>query len=99
MSSRQSIEHAGIRPVQEPPISDIMPAHPKRHTNMAGRQAILFSKYHGLGNDFLVIDTRNDANRRLTGSVQRASRAQLGRLARSICDRHTWIGADGLLLL
>ena len=43
-----------------------------------------FHKYHGLGNDFIVIETLED--------IQPA-------LARALCDRHFGIGADGLLLL
>jgi diaminopimelate epimerase len=47
-----------------------------------------FTKLHGLGNDFLVVseDAAPDA-------------ARAGELARRICERHTGIGADGLLLL
>jgi len=47
---------------------------------------LTFHKYHGLGNDFALIDAR-------LGSVEfTADRA------RRLCDRHTGIGADGLLL-
>ena len=47
-----------------------------------------FTKLHGLGNDFLVVseDAAPDA-------------ARAGELARRICERHTGVGADGLLLL
>lgn len=45
-----------------------------------------FSKYHGIGNDFVVVDgpaaARVDAE-----------------LARRICDRHLGVGADGVLLV
>jgi diaminopimelate epimerase len=67
-------------------------------------------KYHGLGNDFLVaLDGRGlDAAAR-----QRAGHAptepgdpgpstgadHVGELARALCDRHTGVGADGLLIL
>jgi diaminopimelate epimerase len=43
------------------------------------------TKHHGLGNDFLVLIDLDDAT-----SVSPA-------LARAACDRHTGIGADGLL--
>ncbi|MGE0549998.1 MAG: diaminopimelate epimerase [Kofleriaceae bacterium] len=47
-----------------------------------------FAKYHGLGNDFLVVDLRQ------------ASAAQIGLIrnhAVALCDRHYGIGADGVL--
>ncbi len=44
------------------------------------------TKHHGLGNDFLV----------LLGD-QGVDEAELPALARSLCDRHRGIGADGLL--
>ena len=47
---------------------------------------IAFAKGHAYGNDFLYID-------------QSAVRGKaLARLARELCDRHTGIGADGLIL-
>ena len=46
-----------------------------------------FQKYHGTGNDFILIDNR-DGNIRL-------STEQVARL----CDRHLGIGADGLILM
>ena len=45
-----------------------------------------FFKYHGLGNDFAVIDARQ-----LTIDLS-------GRLGAALCDRFRGIGADGLLL-
>lgn len=47
-----------------------------------------FTKLHALGNDFLVVGP---------GAWQEAT--ALGDLARRICDRHTGVGADGLILL
>jgi diaminopimelate epimerase len=47
-----------------------------------------FTKLHGLGNDFLVVSP-----------AERAGIASPGALARRICDRHTGVGADGLILL
>ncbi len=46
-----------------------------------------FRKYHGLGNDFVVVD-------RMGGGQPLSAAA-----ARSLCDRHTGVGADGVLLV
>lgn len=46
-----------------------------------------FAKYHGLGNDFVLLDHR--ASGELIGAE----------LARRLCDRHRGIGADGVLSL
>ncbi|MBR4198272.1 MAG: diaminopimelate epimerase [Bacteroidales bacterium] len=48
---------------------------------------IKFSKYHGAGNDFVLIDDRNGDNR--------LSAKQIA----LICDRRVGVGADGLMLL
>ncbi len=50
---------------------------------------IEFFKYHGLGNDFLIID--------LTG--RRTVRMDFNDLARKICNRNFGVGADGILVL
>jgi len=47
-----------------------------------------FAKAHAYGNDFLYI--RQDAVEALDGD--------LDRLARQLCDRHTGVGADGLIV-
>jgi len=47
-----------------------------------------FAKLHGLGNDFLVVAPGRGPDP-----------AAAGDLARRICDRHTGVGADGLILL
>jgi diaminopimelate epimerase len=47
-----------------------------------------FTKMHGLGNDFIIIDSRNE---KLDG-------IKLDQLAVKLCDRHFGIGADGLLV-
>ena len=50
-----------------------------------------FRKYEGLGNDFIVVDTRAwSAEARDLVSPERA---------RALCDRHFGIGADGVLRL
>lgn len=43
-----------------------------------------FWKYHGLGNDFVVVDRRGRPD------ISRA-------VSRAVCDRHTGVGADGIL--
>jgi len=53
---------------------------------MSVSEPVPFAKYHGLGNDYLVIDGRGDGAE-ITGP-----------LARRICDRNTGVGSDGILL-
>jgi len=50
---------------------------------------VQFWKMHGLGNDFIVIDNRD-------GKI---SEGEAAGLARTLCERHLSVGADGLLLL
>ncbi|PZO39061.1 MAG: diaminopimelate epimerase [Pseudanabaena frigida] len=50
--------------------------------------AIAFSKYHGLGNDFILIDNRHHAEPILTSEQ-----------AVKWCDRNFGIGADGVIFL
>ena len=49
---------------------------------------IPFSKWHGTGNDFIVVDDRD--------GIMPADAAAI---ARKLCDRHFGIGSDGLILL
>jgi diaminopimelate epimerase len=53
---------------------------------MANHIEIPFSKFHGLANDFIVAEARGLPGR-------------LPQLARSICERHTGVGADGFLVV
>lgn len=46
-----------------------------------------FTKMHGLGNDFIVVDDREEAA------------IDWPALARRVCERHTGVGADGVLLV
>jgi diaminopimelate epimerase len=48
--------------------------------------AVAFCKFHGFGNDYIVIER---------GNIDR----DLGEFARAICDRHTGAGADGVAAL
>jgi diaminopimelate epimerase len=47
-----------------------------------------FVKIHSLGNDFLIVE-----------EAEIKGLAEIGRFASRICDRHTGVGADGLLLI
>ncbi|MFQ6070060.1 MAG: diaminopimelate epimerase [Candidatus Aminicenantales bacterium] len=47
-----------------------------------------FTKVHSLGNDFLVVDQKEISHI-----------PDIGSFARRICERHTGVGADGLLLI
>ncbi len=49
---------------------------------------IKFSKYHALLNDFLVIESKT-----------KLTKSSLSKIALSICDRRTGVGADGILYL
>jgi diaminopimelate epimerase len=48
--------------------------------------SLRFQKYHGLGNDFIIVDVEDPD-------------AVAPELARRLCDRHFGIGADGVLLV
>jgi len=50
---------------------------------------VRFSKYHGLGNDFVVVDVR--------GGEPPGPSVQDPAVARVICDRHFGVGGDGVL--
>ncbi len=47
-----------------------------------------FRKYHGLGNDFVLIDNRHSSTPSITPST-----------ATAVCDRHTGVGADGVIFM
>jgi len=49
--------------------------------------SIRFYKYHGTGNDFIIVDNRNH------------SMKFENRLIKNLCDRKSGIGADGFILL
>lgn len=54
-----------------------------------------FTKMHGLGNDYVVIDLFDASNRKVFG---RLSESELKSFAKKVCDRHFGVGADGILL-
>ncbi|MDP7028939.1 MAG: diaminopimelate epimerase [Phycisphaerales bacterium] len=54
---------------------------------MGARHDIAFEKWHGLENDYVILQHRAAAG------------LSVSELARSICDRRTGVGADGLLLV
>jgi diaminopimelate epimerase len=63
------------------------------------RSMVKLRKYHGLGNDFLVlvdVAGHRAGHRELEGSL---SGAEAASLARAACSRHRGIGADGLLIV
>src|ERR1051325_9744789 len=49
-----------------------------------------FAKYHGLGNDFLVVDLR-------TASAAEAAAVQAPEAVIALCDRQFGVGGDGVL--
>lgn len=52
-----------------------------------------FSKYHGLGNDFVIVDARHD------GVLAGWSSKVWGEFAKRVCDRRIGVGADGVLVI
>lgn len=52
-----------------------------------------FSKYHGCGNDFIIVAYEEDRAKERAGAAGDSS------LARAICHRHLGIGADGLIVV
>ena len=59
------------------------------------KRELLFEKWHGAGNDFVVGDARPAGS---WHDVLRDGGEAVARIAREACDRHFGIGADGLLL-
>lgn len=55
---------------------------------------VVVTKHHGLGNDFLVLETSQNVSPRID-----ALTIDFASLAKQWCDRETGVGADGLLLL
>jgi diaminopimelate epimerase len=56
---------------------------------------VQFSKYHGLGNDFIVVDLRAASTRADFGTSEVPAPA----VVQALCDRRHGIGADGVLAI
>jgi diaminopimelate epimerase len=54
--------------------------------------AMRFAKYHGLGNDFVIVDLRADGS-------DSAPSAQDPDVVRAVCDRRFGVGGDGILAI
>ena len=52
-----------------------------------------FTKFHGFGNDYIVIESKELARAEITAAFQ------LGDFARRICNRHYGAGADGIAVV
>ena len=64
-------------------------------------EMILFSKYHGCGNSFVILREKELENQQ-HGMRQRSESVQMaayGALAEEICDGNTGVGADGLIVV
>ena len=53
---------------------------------------IRFEKYHGLGNDFIIFNSQDLTKNNI-------KKDEYSDLAIKVCDRHTGIGADGMMIL
>lgn len=62
------------------------------------RALLPFTKYHGLGNDFVLIDARELVFDPALAPLLANWKAVVAELAPRICDRHYGIGADGVIL-
>lgn len=59
---------------------------------------IPFTKFQGLGNDFVVVDARELVRERAGYDLLGRWRELASEIARQLCDRNFGIGADGLIL-
>lgn len=62
------------------------------------RALLPFTKYHGLGNDFVLIDARELVFDPALAPLLANWSAVVKELAPRLCDRHYGIGADGVIL-
>jgi diaminopimelate epimerase len=57
-----------------------------------------FTKYHGVGNDFILIDARDLVSDPELWRLFVEYKDAIGTLAPYLCDRHFGVGADGVIL-
>lgn len=57
-----------------------------------------FTKYHSLGNDYLVYDCNRNRDRRTEAETEAGAQILSGRAVQAICNRQTGLGADGILV-
>lgn len=62
----------------------------------ADLRAVRFAKYHGTGNDFVLVDGRSAVS---AGASGRLPLPEDQKLVQTLCRRHFGIGADGLIVL
>lgn len=62
---------------------------------MNKKNSILFTKVHGNGNDFVLVNALDNED----GTCSDIDPGKLSELARDICNRHTGVGADGMVLI
>src|SRR5438552_2448442 len=61
---------------------------------MLERRTLPFAKVQGLGNDFVVVDLRDErTDATLTAAIQDPA------IVRAVCDRHFGVGGDGVLAI
>ncbi|MEZ4369073.1 MAG: diaminopimelate epimerase [Kofleriaceae bacterium] len=60
---------------------------------MAAARTLPFAKYHGLGNDFVVVDLRGDVDAELAAAIQTDD------VVAAVCDRQFGVGGDGVLAI
>lgn len=63
------------------------PCFVRRQTGISQKMQAQFTKFHGLGNDYLVFE------------AEKLSVADLGDFARRICNRHYGAGGDGIAII
>lgn len=75
-----------------------MQAHTERQGGSLLKALLPFTKYHGVGNDFILIDARDLASDPELWRLFVDYKQLVGGVAAALCDRHFGIGADGVIL-
>ena len=60
---------------------------------------MIFYKYQGAGNDFLIADNRDGSITVMNGVLRSSEEGQKDVAISQLCDRRYGVGADGLMLL